>query len=115
MRDVRLFGYNQGVAADLQIPAALQDLIEDWIGEFKNNFLDLGDRPVDQPVWRDGSDIAGEMQTGVWGALILSPVQERVDEHVSHAVHAVGSRIVVRWARSRRPQSTSMWARVRGV
>lgn len=49
-------GYDQGVAADLQIPGALQGRIEDWVDEFRVNFLHLGDRPVDQPVWRDGFD-----------------------------------------------------------
>ncbi|MBB0970355.1 hypothetical protein G6016_15600, partial [Dietzia aerolata] len=49
-------GYDQGVAADLQIPADLRAQIETWIDEFKENFLHLGDRPVDQPVWREGFD-----------------------------------------------------------
>ena len=49
-------GYDQGVAADLQIPQALRNEIEDWIGQFKTNFRHLGDRPVDQPVWADGFD-----------------------------------------------------------
>ena len=49
-------GYDQGVAADLQIPEALQGQIEDWIAGFTDNFLHLGDRPVDQPVWRCGFD-----------------------------------------------------------
>lgn len=49
-------GYDQGVAADLDIPQVLADEIEAWIAEWKDTFLHLGDRPVDQPVWRDGVD-----------------------------------------------------------
>lgn len=46
----------QGVAADLQIPEPLQARIENWVGEFRDHFLHLGDRPVDQPVWTSGFD-----------------------------------------------------------
>lgn len=46
----------QGVAADLQIPQALRNEIEDWIDQFKTHFRHLGDRPVDQPVWTNGFD-----------------------------------------------------------
>ncbi|MBM7232045.1 MULTISPECIES: hypothetical protein [Dietzia] len=44
------------MAADLQIPQALQNEVENWISQFKANFRHLGDRPVDQPVWSDGFD-----------------------------------------------------------
>lgn len=44
-------GYDQGVAADLQIPTKLRDQIDEWVDQFKNHFLHLGDRPVDQPEW----------------------------------------------------------------
>ena len=30
--------------------------IEGWIEEWEENFVHLGDRPVDQPVWREGFD-----------------------------------------------------------
>lgn len=57
-------GYDQGVAADLDIPDALRDDIESWIAEWKENFLHLGDRPVDQPVWQDGYDEVAWLRRG---------------------------------------------------
>lgn len=48
--------HDQGVAADLDLPGDLRDDIEAWIDEWKENFVHLGDRPVDQPVWREGFD-----------------------------------------------------------
>ncbi|GLB63810.1 hypothetical protein NCCP2495_16890 [Dietzia sp. NCCP-2495] len=57
-------GYDQGVAGDLQIPAPLRERIEQWVAEFTGNFLHLGDRPVDQPVWRDGFDEIAWLRRG---------------------------------------------------
>ncbi|MGX1595767.1 hypothetical protein ACWIDS_01670 [Dietzia maris] len=48
--------HDQGVAADLDIPGELRDDLEGWIEEWEENFVHLGDRPVDQPVWREGFD-----------------------------------------------------------
>ena len=35
-------GYDQGVAADLQIPQVLRDDIEGWISQFKTHFRHFG-------------------------------------------------------------------------
>lgn len=71
-------GYDQGVAADLQIPANLRARIERWIDEFKENFLHLGDRPVDQPVWREGFDEMAWLDRGHALAEVLA---EHYPEH----------------------------------
>lgn len=71
-------GYDQGVAADLEIPAALQASIEAWIGEFRTHFLHLGDRPVDQPVWSGGFD---EMAWLERGHLLAERLAEHFPDH----------------------------------
>ena len=82
-------GYDQGVAADLQIPAKLRDQIETWIGQFTGNFLHLGDRPVDQPVWRDGFDEMAWLDRG-------HDLAERLGEHYpEHFVFCCAEKLVV--------------------
>ncbi|MFD2395262.1 hypothetical protein ACFSSF_17645 [Dietzia aerolata] len=82
-------GYDQGVAADLQIPQALRNEIEDWIGQFKTNFRHLGDRPVDQPVWADGFDEMAWLDRG-------HALAERLGEHFpEHFVFCCAEKYVV--------------------
>ena len=82
-------GYDQGMAADLQIPVELHDQIETWIEEFKSNFLHLGDRPVDQPVWRDGFDEMAWLDRG-------HELARRLGEHYpEHFVFCCAEKYVV--------------------
>lgn len=71
-------GYDQGVSADLQIPEALRNQIEDWVSQFRDNFLHAGDRPVDQPVWSDGFD---EMAWLDRGHALAEHLGEHYPEH----------------------------------
>lgn len=52
------------VAADLQMTEALRSRIEEWISQFTDNFLHSADRPIDQPVWREGFDEAAWLERG---------------------------------------------------
>ena len=82
-------GYDQGVATDLQIPTTLQRQIETWIAEFRENFLHIGDRPVDQPVWRDGFDEVAWLDRG-------HELAERLGEHYpEHFVFCCAEKYVV--------------------
>lgn len=82
-------GYDQGVAADLLIPQALRNEIEDWIGQFKAHFRHLGDRPVDQPVWSDGFDEMAWLDRG-------HALAERLSEHYpEHFVFCCAEKLVV--------------------
>lgn len=82
-------GYDQGVAADLDIPQALRVEIEHWIDQFKYNFRHLGDRPVDQPVWSEGF---GEMAWLDRGHALA----ERLGEHYpEHFVFCCAEKLVV--------------------
>ncbi|MDV6300123.1 hypothetical protein R3P82_13520 [Dietzia maris] len=82
-------GYDQGVAADLQIPQALRNEIEDWIDQFKTHFRHLGDRPVDQPVWTNGFDEMDWLDRG-------HALAERLGQHFpEHFVFCCAEQYVV--------------------
>lgn len=82
-------GHDQGVAADLDIPDGLRDDLETWIGEWREGFLHHGDRPVDQPVWRDGFDEADWLERG-------HALADRLEEHLpGHAVFCTAEEYVV--------------------
>lgn len=53
-----------GVAGDLEIPTTLRADIEDWIAQFRNNFVHLADRPVDRTVWQEGFDEIAWLERG---------------------------------------------------
>lgn len=82
-------GYNQGVAADLQIPETLRNEIENWVAGFKDNFLHLGDRPVDQPMWSVGFDEMAWLDRG-------HALAEQLGEHYpEHFVYCCAEKYVV--------------------
>src|SRR5699024_9151694 len=78
-----------GSGADLQIPAQLRDQIETGHGQFTGNFLRLGDRPVDQPVWAGGFDEMAWLDRG-------HDLAERLGEHYpEHFVFCCAEKYVV--------------------
>lgn len=82
-------GNINGVASDLQIPEALRERIEEWIAQFKDNFLHFADRPIDQPVWREGFDQAAWLERGHDRAAQLGEV------YPDHLVCCCAEKVVV--------------------
>lgn len=73
-------GYDQGVAADLDIPAVLREELESWIEQWRENFLHPGDRPVDQPVWRNGFYVMAWLDRG---NALADRLQELCPDHLA--------------------------------